>query len=311
MNPTPPPSRGKRIILARPRGFCSGVRRAVALAERLLQNRPKAGLFILGEIVHNPEVVQSLQHRGARLVRSLEDIPPGATVLFSAHGVAPAVQRSAQARGLQIADATCPFVQRLHDLVRTYAEDKNHILLIGRHGHEEVEGIVGESPGQITVLETTEEAESFSPPPNTRLAVVVQTTLSEEDIARVLPVLKKRFENLRFPSPSTVCQATRDRQNAVKKLAQKTGLVLVLGAANSSNSRRLVEVAKAAGARAALLASDAELHTFDLHNITLLGLTAGASTPDGAIERALRYLRSLGFDHIEEMAENDPTNGSS
>jgi len=301
------PRGGRKVILAVPRGFCSGVRQAVALAERLLKQRSDKGLYVLGELVHNPEVVDTLRRRGAIPIQTLDEAPSGATVLFSAHGVAPAVRQAALRRGLQVADATCPFVRRLHELVTRYAKEGHHVVLIGRHGHEEVEGIAGEAPGQVTVLQTEAEAQSFAPPPGARIAIVVQTTLSEYDVAPVLKVLRKRFASLRFPPRTTVCHATRARQEAVQRLARVAPFILVLGAENSSNSRRLVEVAQASGARAVLIPSDMALQALDLKDEEVVGLTAGASTPDSAIQRALSWLRSQGFDPVEEIGpECDP-----
>jgi len=290
----------KTVYLASPAGFCAGVRYAVEIAEAALR-RQAPPLYALNELVHNPVVVAAFEAKGVRFVRSLEEVPEGESVLFSAHGVSPAVRAVAAARRLRVVDATCPFVNKVHAEVQRYAREGCAIALIGHRGHEEVIGVAGEAPDHVTVLETPEEAEAYAPPDPGRVAVVTQTTLSVDEAERVHAVLRRRFPALRNPTKTDICYATTNRQQAVRALAAKVGTILVLGARNSSNTRRLAEVAEAAGARAHLVSSPQDLAALPLAGLDAVGLTAGASTPQSSVDEALAHLRELGFERVESV----------
>lgn len=291
----------KRLFLANPRGFCAGVNRAVALAEKALRDNT-APVYCLNEIVHNQNVVYRLKALGMRFVRSVEDTPQGAVLLLSAHGVSPAVRVAAKARGLSMIDATCPFVTKVHQEVRRYAGKGFTIYLIGKRGHDEVVGVSGEAPELVHVIENTREAASVNPADPDKVAVVSQTTLSLEEAEMVLTVLRARFPGLQTPVVSDICHATTDRQNAVKALARHASLIIVLGSGNSSNTLRLVETAKAAGADAILAESEEAVDQLNLDARTTVGLTAGASTPDFLIEQTIDVLQYHGF-HLSCLPE--------
>lgn len=290
----------RTVILASPCGFCAGVRYAVEMADAALRLRPTP-LYALNEIVHNPHVVRSFEAKGVRFVRRVEDVPEGHTVLFSAHGVSPAVRAAAAARHLDVIDATCPFVHKVHAEVARYAREGYGIALIGHRGHEEVLGVAGEAPEQVVVLETEEEAEAYQPHDSTRVAVAMQTTLSAEEAERVYATLRRRFPGLRSSPVADICYATTNRQAAVKALAARVRTILVLGARNSSNTRRLAEVARAAGASAILISQSEELSETDLEGLDAVGLTAGASTPGSFIGEVLDLLRAQGFDRVDTL----------
>jgi 4-hydroxy-3-methylbut-2-enyl diphosphate reductase len=290
----------RRVIVAQPHGFCSGVARALALAEQTLEQNGDR-MYCLHEIVHNEQVIRDLAARGMRFVDRVEDVPPGATLLFPAHGIAPAVRALAQTRGLRTVDATCPYVTRLHEEVQRFAADGLTVVCIGHRGHDEVIGVVGEAPDQTVVVENEEEARAVGVPDPARVAAVTQTTIRPETAAGILTVLKARFHLLRQPAATNVCHATRNRQDAVRLLAERTELVLVLGSANSSNSLRLVETARAAGARACLVSARGGLPIADLVNVRVAGLTSGASTPESFLEETLADLRALGFATVETL----------
>ncbi len=295
-----PRRRARRILIAHPHGFCAGVWRALdilAAAERLYP----PPLYCLNELVHNRLVVADLKRRGMRFVSSVDDVPPGATLLFSAHGVDPEVRARAAALGLNVIDATCPFVEKVHVNVRRYAAEGNTVLLIGTRGHDEVIGIAGEAPGSVRVVEGPEEAEKVRPDDPRKVAVVTQTTLSRAQVDAVMSVLQRRFPHLRTPPMSGVCYASTHRQEAVREIARHANFVIVLGSANSANSNRLAEVAREAGVQAALISSSAELALLDLEGIATLGLTAGASTPETAVTEAVAFLRQRGFQRIEKV----------
>jgi 4-hydroxy-3-methylbut-2-enyl diphosphate reductase len=290
----------RTLVLASPRGFCAGVRHAVEIAEAVLGQRPHP-VYGLKEIVHNRQVTDALERKGLRFVQDLADVPPGSTVLFSAHGVPPAIRRAAADRGLEVIDATCPFVTKVHEEVKRYAAKGYAIALIGHRKHDEVIGVAGEAPDRMTVIENTEEAAALVPPDPERLAVITQTTLSQEETERILDVLKGRFPGLVTPSKKDICYATTNRQEAVKQLARRVPFILVLGSKNSSNSRRLVEVAAANGAEALLVSQLNEVDPGAFAGREAIGLTAGASTPESFISAILALLRGQGFDRVEEM----------
>jgi len=290
---------GRTVLLANPRGFCAGVRRAVDMAESLLRLRTPP-VYGLHEIVHNRQVVERLQAQGLVVVNTVSEAPEGATLLLSAHGVPPVVRIESAARRLEVIDATCPFVTKVHAEVKRYAAQGFSVALIGHRGHDEVVGVAGEAPDRVTVIESEPEAEAFQPADPERVAVVTQTTLSQAETDRVLEALRRRFPNLRTPPQPDICFATVHRQEAVRRLAQRVARILVLGSANSSNSRRLAEVAAASGAAAHLVSRLEALDALPL-NEACIGLTAGASTPESFLAESLARLRERGFTRVEEL----------
>ena len=275
----------KTIILAEPRGFCAGVDRAVRIVEESLKHFG-APVYVRHEIVHNKHVVERLAAMGAVFVEELHDIPDGKPVVFSAHGVAKSVVSEAARRNMIAVDATCPLVTKVHVEAQRHHKNGAHILLIGHSGHPEVEGTMGQlEAGAMTLIETAEDAESITPPDAENLAYATQTTLSVDDTAEIVAILKRRFPDIKPPRGEDICYATTNRQQAVKEIAPMVELVLVIGAENSSNSKRLVEVAEAAPNTQATLIADAE--ALDWHSITQatrIGITAGASAPEHLVE---------------------------
>jgi len=279
------------LIIAEPHGFCSGVARAISIAEKTLAQHPGTTVYCLHEIVHNEHVVAHLETAGMRFVAQIDEIPPGAIALFSAHGVSPAIRAQARALNLTLIDATCPFVEKVHAEVRRFAKEDCFIVCIGHRDHQEVIGIAGEAPDQVHVVEKPEDVDALVVPDGTRVAVVSQTTLSTTHVEQVMKRLNSRFHTLQLPSKTDICYATRDRQQAVSTLAKNCQQVIVLGSANSSNSRRLVETAEAAGARATLVSTLEELRQLDTRNVPCIGITSGASTPESFMDAAVAYLR--------------------
>ncbi|MDD5704823.1 MAG: 4-hydroxy-3-methylbut-2-enyl diphosphate reductase [Kiritimatiellae bacterium] len=291
----------RTVILASPRGFCAGVAYAVEIAETVLRRRAHP-VYALKEIVHNHEVTRSLEAKGLRFIQTIGEAPVGSTVLFGAHGVAPAVRQAAAARRLEVIDATCPFVSKVHAEAQRFARRNCAIILIGHRRHDEVVGVAGEAPAHVTVIENEAEAEAFRPAdPGRRVAVITQTTLSQAETDRVMAVLRRRFDDLLTPAKADICYATTNRQEAVRQLARRAPFILVLGSANSSNTNRLVEVAATAGAEAHLLSDRAELNRMPLGQRMVIGLTAGASTPESFIVQVLEDLKCLGFNRVEEL----------
>lgn len=274
------------VLVAEPHGMCSGVARALEIARQTLEQHPGQTLWCFHELVHNEHIVAALQARGMRFVNAIAEIPEGARVLFSAHGVSPEVRQAAALRCLEIVDATCPFVAKVHAEARRYAQEGCQIALIGHKGHDEVVGILGEAPEQIAVIETCDDVRALlQKVAVSQVMVLSQTTISEAMYeARIADLQAAGFE-VQFPKVLDICYATRERQQAVRALAQQVDCVLVLGSRNSSNSKRLVEVAERAGCRAALIASPEELETIDLRSVRRLGLTSGASTPESLLDR--------------------------
>lgn len=295
----------KTVILASPRGFCAGVRHAVEVADAALRLRPHP-LYALHEIVHNRQVVESFERRGVRFVSTLDAVPAGSVVLFSAHGVAPSVRAAAVARRVEVIDATCPFVLKVHAEVIRFARQGCSIALVGHRNHDEVIGVAGEAPDRVTIIESVADAEAFLPADPARVAVVTQTTLSSEEADRIRAVLRRRFPGLRTPASDDICYATTNRQQAVKALAERVRLILVLGSQNSSNTRRLAEVASAAGVEAILVSRLEDIPAAVLDSQGDIGITAGASTPEPFITLVLKHLVAGGFDrteHLETVSE--------
>ena len=271
------------VVLASPRGFCAGVDRAITIVEKALE---KFGppIYVRHEIVHNLHVVSRLREKGVIFVEQLDQVPEGAHAIFSAHGVSPQVREHAIERKLEVLDATCPLVTKVHVEARRYAEKEFIILLIGHREHVEVEGTFGEAPDQIIIVGTVEEAENLELPKSCRVAYLTQTTLSLDDTAGIIAVLRKRFPEIEGPTKDDICYATQNRQNAVKKLSLEVELVLVVGAQNSSNTLRLVEVAESSGTRAIRIQSSSELEPAFLEGCSRIGITAGASAPEDIVQ---------------------------
>lgn len=290
----------KRVIIAYPHGFCSGVSRAVEAMGEAVQRYP-GPIYGYHEVVHNRQIVGDLSNRGAIFVETLEHVPVGATLLFSAHGVSPRVRTAAQEKKLQVVDATCPFVAKAHAKVQRLARDGFSILLIGHRHHEEVVGVAAEAPGHVIVIENEDEARTVQPPHPDRVGVVTQTTLSVTFVNTMLTLLRERFPCLVAPGKGDICYATQNRQQAVEALARQCECVLVLGSRNSSNSRRLAEIAETCGRPSFLLSQKADLDAVDLSAIGALGVTSGASTPESFLHEILDGLKRRGFARTENM----------
>jgi len=279
-----------RIILARPRGFCAGVEMAVQTLELALQ-RLSPPIYVYHEIVHNKHVVQRFRGRGVIFVDDLVVVPPGATVIFSAHGVSPAVRTKARERRLRKIDATCPLVTKVHLEAIRFAEQGYRIVLIGHRGHDEVEGTVGEVPAAIHLVESVADVERLNFPPDQKLAYLMQTTLSVDDARRIVERLRARFPDIVGPAKDDICYATQNRQDAVRRLAERADVVLVVGSQNSSNSQRLREVAAQHGARAFLIDGPAELDLRWFGSDDTVVITAGASAPEDAVQAVVQALQ--------------------
>lgn len=288
------------IILAQPRGFCAGVVRAVEIVERALERYP-APIYVLHEIVHNRHVVDGLRARGAIFVETLEDVPAGAVCIFSAHGVASSVVTNAQQRQLNIIDATCPLVTKVHTQAQRYVEQGYELIIIGHRGHPEVEGTRGCVTGTVHVLSTVAEAQVLTVTNPEKLAYVTQTTLSIDDTRGVIDALLQRFPKICGPALSDICYATQNRQNAVRQLSNQIDVLIVVGAHNSSNSNRLREVGKHSGVAAYLIENASDLQTEWFHGAQHIGITAGASTPEVLITEVLQRLQDWGVTHVEQM----------
>lgn len=278
-----------KVILANPRGFCAGVRMAIQVVDELLRAKGPP-IYVYHEIVHNKHVVDDFRRRGAVFVESVDDVPVGQVVVFSAHGVSPAVRAAAKGRNLQAVDATCPLVTKVHNEVIRYAREGYHIVFIGHRNHQEAVGTVGEAPDAITVVEEPEEVPGLTLPQTHKLAYVTQTTLSVTDAQRVIDALKQRFPGIKPPPKDDICYATTNRQEAVSVLAPEADLVLVVGSRNSSNSNRLVDRARDGGTPAHLLDDESELRPEWLEGVETVLVTAGASAPDHLVENLIGRL---------------------
>jgi 4-hydroxy-3-methylbut-2-en-1-yl diphosphate reductase len=291
----------RRVLLAKPRGYCAGVDRAVQTVEMAIE-RYGAPVYVRKQIVHNLHVVRSLEKRGAVFVDENADIPPGSVVVFSAHGIAPDVREDAQQRGLQVIDATCPLVTKVHNEARRFAAQDYDILLIGHEGHEEVIGTSGEAPTRVRLVDGPDGAGSVDVRDPAKVVWLSQTTLSVDETTETVAALRDRFPALADPPSDDICYATQNRQLAVKEIAGRSDLVLVVGSQNSSNSVRLVEVAKDSGASAAYLVDDAsEIDERWLDGVGTVGVTSGASVPEELVSGVLGWLADQGFDSMEEV----------
>jgi len=281
-----------KMVLASPRGFCAGVDRAITIVEKALEIYG-APIYVQHEIVHNKHVVQRLRDDGAVFVENVDEIPEGSHVIYSAHGVAPEVRRRAEKRNLKVLDATCPLVTKVHGEAQRYAEKKHTIILIGHKDHVEVQGTVGEAPERIIVVGSVEEVASLKVEDENKIGYITQTTLSMDDTSEIIDILKKRFPKIQGPAKDDICYATQNRQNAVKALSKEVELVLVVGAQNSSNSLRLLEVAKSTGVNARRIESAAELKVEWLEGVSDIGITAGASAPEDIVQGIVNRIREM------------------
>ena len=292
------------LLLASPRGFCAGVDRAIEIVELALEIYGKP-VYVRHEIVHNRHVVEDLRAKGAIFTDELADVPEGSLVVFSAHGISPAVRAEAERRKLRTLDATCPLVTKVHVEAMRYARDDYEIVLVGHRGHVEVDGTLGHAPERMHLCETVEDVAKLEVRDPNRLAVLTQTTLSVDDTREIITRLRQRFPAIRVPGKDDICYATQNRQNAVKELAGRVELVLVVGAPASSNSNRLVEVARVHGARAELVQDEADIDPAWLSGVTHLGVTAGASTPEALVRAVCERLRGLGAADVEALPTVD------
>ena len=289
----------KRVLLAAPRSFCAGVDRAIDIVERLLAEHGPP-IYVRHQIVHNDNVVRRLEQLGAVFVDDEGEVPKGEICVLSAHGVAPSVRENCERRGLRVVDAVCPLVSKVHAEARRYADSGHLVALVGHADHVEVIGTQGERPDATVVVESPEEAaklDSGGKP----IAVISQTTLSLDDVRSTVDALQQRFGTLRRPAADDICYATQNRQDAVKRLAEEATLILVIGSQTSSNAQRLVEVARIAGADAQLIDGESELPAADVAEHEVIGITAGASTPEQLVEATIQRLAALGYSDLEEI----------
>ncbi len=290
----------RTLLVASPRGFCAGVSYAIEIVDLVLE-RHGPPVYVRHEIVHNRYVVDKLRTQGACFVDDLADVPEGSLLIFSAHGVSPAVREDATRRRLRVVDATCPLVTRVHLQALKYAREGFEILLVGHRGHVEVEGTLGHAPDQMHLVETVADVASLTLRDPERVAVVTQTTLSVDDTRAIVDAIRQRFPSVRTPPKDDICYATQNRQTAVKELARQTQFVLVIGSPTSSNANRLVEVARHEGTAAHLIEDAHDIDPVWVAEACTVGLTAGASTPEPLVQEAIGYLRALGFSTVRDL----------
>ena len=296
----------KEILLAEPRGFCAGVDRAIEIVERAIQ-KFGAPIYVRHEIVHNTYVVNDLKAKGAIFIEDLADVPPGATLVFSAHGVPKSVEREAEARGFRVFDATCPLVSKVHVEVAKLHREGFEFIMIGHKGHPEVEGTMGQLPGGIHLVEDVQDVARIQPAQTDKLALVTQTTLSVDDAAEISAAVKARFPMVREPKQQDICYATQNRQDAVKLLSREVDVVIVVGSPTSSNSNRLREVALKLGTAAYMVDSADDLRPEWVQDRARIGLTAGASAPDVLVRQVIERLRALGALSVRQLAGIEET----
>jgi len=297
----------KRVLLAAPRGYCAGVDRAVITVEKALALYG-APVYVRKQIVHNIHVVTALEAKGAIFVDETDEVPEGKTVVFSAHGVSPMVHQEAAARNLKTIDATCPLVTKVHHEVRRFATDDAEILLIGHHGHEEVEGTAGEAPDKVRIVDGLEGARTIQPTPGKNLIWLSQTTLSVDETMETVAILKERFPDIQAPPSDDICYATQNRQEAIKVIAPQADLVIVVGSQNSSNSVRLAEVALEYGAKVSHLIDYAdEIQDHWFADVETIGVTSGASVPEILVKDVLATLAEHGFRDVQEITAAEET----
>ncbi|WP_198971972.1 4-hydroxy-3-methylbut-2-enyl diphosphate reductase [Xylophilus sp. ASV27] len=306
MNTAAPSQTALDVVLAEPRGFCAGVDRAIEIVERALQ-KFGAPIYVRHEIVHNTYVVNDLKQKGAIFIEELSDVPPGATLVFSAHGVSRAVQDEARARGFAIFDATCPLVTKVHVEVAKLAKEGFEFIMIGHKGHPEVEGTMGQLEHGIHLVEDVEDVARVQPGQTEKLAVVTQTTLSVDDAAEISAAVRARFPRVREPKQQDICYATQNRQDAVKVMSPQVELVIVVGSPTSSNSNRLRELAVRLGTESYMIDSADELQPAWFEGKTRIGLTAGASAPELLVNQVIERMRALGAVSVRKMAGIEET----
>jgi 4-hydroxy-3-methylbut-2-enyl diphosphate reductase len=297
----------KRVFLASPRGYCAGVERAVDTVELALEHYGPP-VYVRKQIVHNAHVVRDLEQRGAVFVESEAEAPPGATIVFSAHGVAPSVHAASAAQGHNVIDATCPLVTKVHVQARRYAADGYTVVLIGHAGHEEVVGTMGEAPDATVLVQDVDEAEALELPPDAKVAYITQTTLSVDETGEIIKVLRRRFPHIHAPKKEDICYATSNRQWAVKEMLGELDLLLVIGSRNSSNSNRLVEVARAGGVAAQLIDDEGDIDESWLEGVETVGVTSGASAPEKLVTRVCDWFRARGAEVVQRpLVDEDVT----
>lgn len=296
----------KQVLLAEPQSLCAGVRRAIAIIDLALEQHG-APIYVRKEIVHNHHVVREFQRRGVRFVDSEQEVPEGAVCVFSAHGVSPQVRRNADARGLDVLDATCPLVAKVHQEARRFARDGRTLLLVGHADHEEVEGTYGHAPDQTIVVETVADAEALDLPADAAVAYLTQTTLSVDETKDIIAVLRRRFTDLRGPATDDICYASQNRQDGIRAIVDRCDLVLVVGSTNSSNSIRMVEVARRLGGTAELVPDVTHFDPAWLAGVRTVGVSAGASAPEILVDQLLDRLAELGYADtiVERVATED------
>jgi 4-hydroxy-3-methylbut-2-enyl diphosphate reductase len=298
---------GHQVVLAAPRSFCAGVERAIEIVERAIV-RFGAPVYVRRQIVHNAHVVADLEGKGAVFVEELDEVPTGAVVVLAAHGVSPQIRQEAALRGdLQVIDATCPLVTKVHHEARRYADQDYRIVLIGHRGHEEIAGTLGEAPDRISLVERTEDVGALHFEPGAKVAYLTQTTLATDETATIVDALQDRFPDLRGPNSHDICYATQNRQDAVRALAGRCDLMLVVGSTNSSNTARLVEVARRLGCRAELIEDESQLRLAWFDGVSTIGVTAGASAPEVLVQRVVTALGHLGPVQVEEHRTTEET----
>jgi 4-hydroxy-3-methylbut-2-enyl diphosphate reductase len=290
----------RKLLLAKPRGFCAGVDRAIDVVQMALELFA-APVYVRREIVHNKHVIRSLAAKGAVFVDDIDHVPEGSLVIFSAHGVSPEVRARAEAKHLRVIDATCPLVTKVHTEAVRFANEGRSIILVGHAGHDEIVGTMGEAPECTQLVSSVEEAEKVEVADSDRVAVTTQTTLGVDDTREIIEVLRRRFPKLVSPASDDICYATQNRQWAVKLLAKEADLILVLGSENSSNSRRLREVAEMAGARAYLIEDATKIDPAWLEEVQCVGITAGASAPEDLVQDVVAYFKKRGVERLEEV----------
>lgn len=289
-----------KILVAAPRGWCAGVDRAVEIVEKALE-KYGSPVYVRKQIVHNLHVVTELEAKGAIFVESEDEVPEGSICVFSAHGVSPAVYQNAASRNLKIIDATCPLVTKVHVEARRFARQDKTIFLIGHVGHEEIEGTSGVAPERTVVIERPEDVDNLSIEDADSVSYLTQTTLAVDDTVEVVEALRSKFPAIAGPTKSDICYASQNRQEAVKTLAKEADLVFVVGSENSSNSNRLVEVAREAGAEARLIENEKSIDLALVNRAEVVGVTSGASTPEVLVERVIAFLSDLGVTDVEEI----------
>jgi 4-hydroxy-3-methylbut-2-en-1-yl diphosphate reductase len=294
----------RRVLLAAPRGYCAGVDRAVVTVERALE-RYGPPVYVRKEIVHNKHVVEQLTKRGAIFVDQETEVPEGELVVFSAHGVAPSVHENAERRRLRTIDATCPLVTKVHVEARKFAAEGYTIVLIGHEGHEEVEGTTGEAPDSIVLVQTEADVDELEVDDPDRVAFITQTTLSVDETTAIIERLKQKFPHITGPKTDDICYATTNRQLAVKQLARECDLVLVIGSTNSSNSNRLVEVAREHGAASHLIDNSLQVEESWLEGVETVGITSGASAPEDLVAQLVDFFRERGAEDVSELRTVD------